>query len=108
MGLAALYVAALATSVQKDSVQAHISMQSSDTACEVMPSLLASLLKQKGWQDAGITRALAEALYSLHAHKDCNEELKSITCKCLLAARSDMAATELKRLGTLFNTKHGL
>ena len=108
MGLAALYIAALATSAPTDSAQAHISMQSSSTACEVMPSLLASLLKQKGWQDAGYTRTVVEALYSLHAHKDCDEEMKSITCKCLIAVRAEMEATELQRLGILFDRQHEL
>ena len=108
MGLAALYTAALVTSAQKDSMQAHISMQSCSTAYEVMPLMLASLLKQQGWQDAGIVRTLVEALYSLCAHKKCDEQSKSIISKCLLAVHSDMTAAEVQRLCTFIDRQYGL
>ena len=99
IGLAAQYAAALATMVyNRDSVQAHISMQSTSTACEVMPLMLSGLFKQKGWQDASIIRSVIEALYSINAHRDCDEQLCSLTCNCLLAVHSELNAAEIHKL----------
>ena len=105
VGLAAQYTAALTTRVyDRDSVQAHINMQSESTACKVMPLMLSDLLKQRGWQGAGKVKTLVEALYAIHAHADCDDHLRSLVRKCLLAVRSEMDAAEIHKLSTVVDT----
>lgn len=108
MGLVALYVAALVTTVHKDSVQAHISMQCVSTAYEVMPLMLSGLLKQKGWQDPRFVKSVQGALYCIHTHNDCDEQLQSLTRNCLLAMRSEMDTADIHGLSLLLDRTSSL
>ena len=108
MGLAALYVAALATSVHRDNVLAHISMQCVSAAYEAMPSMLSGRLKQMGWQDPSVIKSVLGALHSIHTHSDCDEQLRSLTRNCLLAARSEMDTTDIHGLSLLSDRLRGL
>ena len=98
MGMAALFAAGLAEGMHKDSVLAHVSMQSSSTAQALLPSTLSALLKQPLWQSAGFTKTAAERLHSIHIHKNADMQLQDLTSRCLLVMRDDMDATGIQQL----------
>ena len=104
-GLAALHIAALALSEQRDCVQAHISMQSSSTACEVLPSMLARLLKQKAWQSPSVAKSLADVLYTVHMDRQCGKQLHSLTRKCLLTVHANMELVDTEQLSMVVSTQ---
>jgi len=105
MGMAALFAAGFAAGLHKDSVLAHVSMQSSSTAQVLMPSVLSALLKQPLWQSTGFTKTAAAQLHSIYLHKNADMQLQDLALKCLLVMRDDMDTTGIQQLSRV---AHGL
>ena len=99
ISLAALYVAALAASEQKDCVEAHTSMQSSMAALHLIPSMLSRLLKQGHWHQ--VTQNAVRSLCAVHDHAECDAQMQQLMLRCMVAVRDLMDAAGTHHLSVV-------